>query len=93
MAKYRMVSIGIAAKDLNQPNIGLDQADENAKKPLHIDAGVAYTHRDFITPDDIKDMAVPTLVHRLILRPEFEIEGLTVQEVIRDILQNVAVPR
>ena len=49
--------------------------------------------RDFVTPDDIKDMAVPTLVHRLILRPEFEIEGLTVSEVIADILQAVAVPR
>ena len=49
--------------------------------------------RDFVTPDDIKDMAVPALVHRLILRPEFEIEGLTVREVIGDILQSVAVPR
>jgi MoxR-like ATPase len=33
------------------------------------------------------------LEHRLILRPEYEIEGLTVVEVIRDILQKVAVPR
>jgi len=46
-----------------------------------------------VTPDDIKDMAVPILVHRLILRPEFEIEGLTVEEVIGEILQAVAVPR
>jgi len=49
--------------------------------------------RDFVTPDDIKAMAVPVLEHRLILRPEFEIEGLTVAEVIQQILQQIAVPR
>ena len=49
--------------------------------------------RDFVTPDDIKAMAIPVLEHRLILRPEFEIEGLTVAEVIQQILQQIAVPR
>ena len=49
--------------------------------------------RDFVTPDDIKDMAQPVLEHRLILRPEFEIEGLSVKEVIQKILQEVPVPR
>ena len=49
--------------------------------------------RDFVTPDDIKGMAVPVLEHRLILRPEFEIEGLSVPEVIQQILQQIAVPR
>jgi len=49
--------------------------------------------RDFVTPDDIKTMAVPVLEHRLILRPEFEIEGLSVAEVIEQILQQIAVPR
>ena len=49
--------------------------------------------RDFVTPDDIKYMAIPVLEHRLILRPEYEIEGLTVKEVIREILQEITVPR
>ncbi|MDY7036258.1 MAG: MoxR family ATPase [Thermodesulfobacteriota bacterium] len=53
----------------------------------------AIEGRDFVTPDDIKSMAVPVLEHRLILRPEYEIEGLTVMEVINHILQDVAVPR
>ncbi len=56
-------------------------------------AYAAMSGRDFATPDDIKAMAVPVLEHRLILRPEFEIEGLTVTEVIQQILQQVAVPR
>jgi MoxR-like ATPase len=56
-------------------------------------ACAAVEGRDFVTPDDIKTMATAVLEHRLILRPEYEIEGLTVVEVIRDILQKVAVPR
>lgn len=53
----------------------------------------AINGRDFVTPDDIKAMALPVLEHRLILRPEFEIEGLQIEEVINTILRDVAVPR
>ncbi len=53
----------------------------------------AINGRDFVTPDDIKTMAIPVLEHRLILRPEYEIEGLTVREVIDSILKEIAVPR
>jgi MoxR-like ATPase len=56
-------------------------------------ASAAIQGRDFVTPDDIKAMAVPVLEHRLILRPEFEIEGLSVIEVIEDILREMVVPR
>jgi MoxR-like ATPase len=49
--------------------------------------------RDFVTPDDIKAMALPVFEHRLILRPEFELEGLAESEVIQRILQEIAVPR
>jgi len=53
----------------------------------------AIKGRDFVTPDDIKAIAVPVLEHRLILRPEYEIEGLTIREVIENILKDIAVPR
>jgi len=56
-------------------------------------AHAALAGRDFVTPDDIKEMTPPVLEHRLILRPEFEIEGLAVPEVIQQILQSIAVPR
>jgi len=49
--------------------------------------------RDFTTPDDVKAVALPVLGHRLVLRPEYEIEGLTVNEVIRQLLDSVPVPR
>jgi MoxR-like ATPase len=38
-------------------------------------------------------MAYPVLEHRLILRPEYEIEGLTIREVIESILKEITVPR
>jgi len=47
----------------------------------------------FLLGDDIKEMAVPVLEHRVILRPEFKIEGVTVSNVIERVLQQVAVPR
>ena len=49
--------------------------------------------RDFMTPDDVKAMALPVLEHRLILRPEYEIEGLSVPEVVERVLREVTVPR
>ena len=53
----------------------------------------AMEGRDFVTPDDVKAMALPVLEHRLILRPEYEIEGLSVPEVVQRLLQEVSVPR
>jgi len=56
-------------------------------------AWAAIEGRDFVTPDDIKRMAGAVLEHRIVLRPEFEIEGYTIPEVIQQVLKEVAVPR
>lgn len=56
-------------------------------------AHAAIEGRDFVSPDDIKYLAAPVLSHRIVLRPEFEIEGLTVEEVIQELLTTVTVPR
>ncbi len=56
-------------------------------------ARAALDMRDFITPDDVRALAEPVLGHRLVLRPEFEIEGLTVTELIHRVLEAVPVPR
>jgi MoxR-like ATPase len=55
-------------------------------------AHAASAGRDFVTPDDIKSMAFFVLTHRIVLRPEFEIEGLSPREVVGSILKRVAVP-
>lgn len=49
--------------------------------------------RDFVTPDDLKELAAPILRHRLVLKPEAEIEGTPVEQVIEQILATVEVPR
>ena len=53
----------------------------------------ALDDRDYVTPDDVKAMARPVLLHRLVLRPEYEIEGLGVADVISSILTEMPVPR
>jgi len=49
--------------------------------------------RDFVSPDDVKALAQAVLGHRMTLRPEFELEGLSAQEVVEQILQDTPVPR
>jgi MoxR-like ATPase len=56
-------------------------------------AHAALAGRDFVTPDDVRTLCEPVLGHRLVLRPEYEIEGVTIAEVIGKILESVAVPR
>jgi MoxR-like ATPase len=56
-------------------------------------ANAAIDGRDFVTPDDIRTLANGVFEHRLILRPEFEIEGTDALSVIRKILDQVPVPR
>ena len=56
-------------------------------------ANAALAGRDFVTPDDVKSLTEAVLGHRLVLRPEYEIEGVTVTEVIGKLLEQVAVPR
>lgn len=48
--------------------------------------------RDYVIPDDVKSMAIPVLAHRLIVKPEYEIEGIKGDTVIKEILDKVEVP-
>ncbi len=56
-------------------------------------AVAAINGRDFITPDDIKKVVVPILCHRIILTPEREMEGLTAEKLIQDLIQTIEIPR
>jgi MoxR-like ATPase len=56
-------------------------------------ACAAFYGRDYVIPEDIKRMVIPTLRHRIILKPELELEGVKPEQVIRDILSKVKVPR
>ena len=61
-----------------------------------LQASKAYAflnNRSFVIPEDVKMLAVPTLQHRISLTAEAEMEGLTVQKVVRDIIEKVEVPK
>jgi MoxR-like ATPase len=56
-------------------------------------AAAAIEGRDFVTPDDVRARAFGVLDHRIVLRPESEIEGVRTQEVLEAIFKEIPVPR
>lgn len=56
-------------------------------------AMAAIRGRDFVTPEDIKDVSYAVLRHRVVVSPEREMEGLTADEIIRQILEGIEIPR
>jgi MoxR-like ATPase len=53
----------------------------------------ALEERDYLIPDDVKTAAFPVLRHRVILRPEAELEGLQTEQVLGEVIGSVAVPK
>ena len=56
-------------------------------------AFAAMNGRDFVTPEDIKQAAIPVLQHRVIVTPEREMEAFTVDKVVDQILETIEIPR
>lgn len=64
-----------------------------AEHLLYASKALAFLRgRDYVIPDDIKEMAPHVLAHRLIVRADYEIEGVKSEDVIREILDEVEVP-
>jgi MoxR-like ATPase len=53
----------------------------------------ALRGRDFITPDDIREVTIPVLNHRIVLSPEREMEGTKTNQIIKEIIEQIEVPR
>lgn len=53
----------------------------------------ALKGRDFVTPEDVKEAAIPVLQHRVVVTPEREMEGITSTEIIKQIIDMVEIPR
>jgi MoxR-like ATPase len=60
---------------------------------LFAKANAATEGRDYLIPDDIKIAAPPILRHRLVLKPEADLEGMTADQVVREIVRSVEVPK
>ncbi|MDR1153236.1 MAG: MoxR family ATPase [Bacteroidales bacterium] len=85
---------GIATATRGNPALYLGASPRASVALLYgAKAWAAMSGRDFITPEDIQELACPVLRHRIMLSPDKEMEGLTPDDLIRQVLQKVAVPR
>lgn len=76
------------------PSLALGVSPRGATALLSASRAWAWlTGRDYVIPDDVKALALPTLRHRIQLRPEAEMEGVTPDAVITSVLASVPVPR
>jgi MoxR-like ATPase len=87
-----IVEIGRATRRNSDLQLG-----SSVRGPLALALGAralaALRGRPYVTPDDVKELVGPTLRHRIILKPDAEIEGLTPDDVLRRTLAGVPVPR
>jgi MoxR-like ATPase len=78
----------------NNPSLFLGGSPRASVALLNSAKAFAAIHgRDFVTPEDVKAIATPVLRHRIMLTPDKEIEGITADEVIKQIVDKTEVPR
>jgi MoxR-like ATPase len=78
----------------DSPSVNVGVSPRGATALLHASKAWAWlAGRTFVTPDEVKAVAKPTLRHRILLRPELELEGTTPDGVLDGILNAVPVPR
>lgn len=86
--------VNIVAETRNNPTIDIGSSPRGGIALLQCaKACAAYNGRDYVIPEDIKNMVYPTLRHRIILKPELELEGVKPEQVLNDILAKIKVPR
>ncbi len=86
--------VNIVENTRTHPAVRLGGSPRAGIAILRIARAWAYLEgRNYVIPDDVKAVAVPALSHRIILKPEYEIEGVSQDRVILDVLAKVPVPR
>jgi MoxR-like ATPase len=86
--------VDICRATRTSPSVQLGVSPRGATALLATSRAWAWiSGREYVTPDDVKALARPTLRHRLVLRPEAEIEGTTPDSVLESVLATVPVPR
>ena len=86
--------IALARRSREWPSLVLGASPRAALSLMFVaQAYAAFEDRDFLVPDDVKQAAIPVLRHRLVLRPEAELEGYDADRVLADILAAVPVPK
>jgi MoxR-like ATPase len=85
--------VDLAWQTRNSPSLSLGVSPRGAAMLLTVSKAWAYlSGRDFVTPDDVKSLVKPAWRHRLLLRPEVELEGVSPDTVLDALVERVAVP-
>jgi MoxR-like ATPase len=86
--------VQIARRTRDWPSLSLGASPRAAVSLMAVAKAVAAMEgRDYLIPDDVKQAALPTLRHRIVLRPEADLEGITADQVLEDVLRAVEVPK
>src|SRR5450755_59314 len=84
----------IARKTRDWPSLSLGASPRAAVSLMAVSkAHAAMDGRDYVIPDDVKASTPPVLRHRIMLRPEADLEGVTPDQVLEDVLRTVEVPK
>ncbi len=85
--------VALVNETRNRTRARLGASPRGSLALLKLSRGLALLRgRDFVTPDDVKEVAVPALGHRLVLRPELWVQDLTGDDVVLESLEEVPVP-
>jgi MoxR-like ATPase len=85
--------VSIVTETRRDPRIVVGASPRGSLALLKLARASAAMHgRDFVTPQDVKDIAAPALAHRLSLRPELWVQRIRSEDVVRDCLERVIVP-
>jgi MoxR-like ATPase len=88
---YYMVDLVAATR--TAPAVQVGSSPRGTLALLKLSRGRALLEgRDFVTPDDVKSVAVPALAHRLMLRPELWVQRMSPDKVVEDVLERVPTP-
>jgi MoxR-like ATPase len=87
-----IVDLVRATREDNRVALGVSPRGALALQSI-VRAEAALRGRDYVTPDDVKAMAVPVLAHRIVLRPELWVARLSPVEIVADVLKRVPSPK
>jgi MoxR-like ATPase len=86
--------VDIVRRTRDWPSFSLGASPRAAISLMMVAKGFAgLEERDYLIPDDVKAAALPVLRHRVILRPEAELEGLQTDQVLGEVIGSIAVPK
>jgi MoxR-like ATPase len=92
-ALFRYI-VTLVAKTRNSTAVSLGASPRAAISLMLLAKAIAATEdRDYLIPDDVKLAAPPILRHRIVLKPEADLEGMTADQVVREIIRSVEIPK